>query len=736
MNPGTGADASIKSGLGASVSLQGSALTVSSDIFLSSGILNLRATAGDLTVGDHLDVSGSAQHFYDVVRYTDGGSINLTSDVGNVTILAGGSLNVGAHAEAGDAGEIAIKAASGTLNLAGSLRGAPGVGGLGGSFALDISSLPSTLDLFTKLSSGSFTMSRDIRVRTGSVAVEGLSKSSQFVLSADSGSIEVKGPGGLVPAGQIDASGTTGGSISLIARNNVILRNGSRLSVLGQDFSSSGKGGAVLLEAGTQMNGTQGVGTVSVELGSSIDLSVAETPGLGEFSGTLHVRTPRTGVTVGGVGAGTGISVSTLAGTIIGASSIEIEGYKLYSNLTGDISGTAGTISTALQTKIRTEGQTFLGAAGSESATYTSIKNSLLASQPGLESILVIMPGAEIVNTAGDLTLGSSSSANTSDWNLGTNRFGPKSAPGVLTLRASRDVIFFNTLSDGFTAVTPSTSNSYPNINGNSSMWLAPLMGIVNNLPSNAAMNLPTNTQSWSYRITGGAALSAANSASVATTGSVLLGKEKRVADQKISGGTLADTDDAVRNGFYQVVRTGTGSIAIHAATDFQLRNPLAAVYTAGVALPTVSTVIGGAPVLAMTLQSSNDFVVPVLSPNPAAPPIQSPLSTSGTDALGVSQQVYQAYYSLAGGNVLVSAGSDIRRVTRSNSGALIDDSSRQMPGNWLYRRGYLDSTGESGTAGVLQSNINASITDPEASTTWWVDFSNYFGGFGALGGG
>ena len=49
------------------------------------------------------------------------------------------------------------------------------------------------------------------------------------------------------------------------------------------------------------------------------------------------------------------------------------------------------------------------------------------------------------------------------------------------------------------------------------------------------------------------------------------------------------------------------------------------------------------------------------------------------------------------------------------------------MPSNWLYRRGYVNpATGQFGTS------TNGEI----ASTTWWVDFTNFFEGVGALGGG
>jgi hypothetical protein len=90
----------------------------------------------------------------------------------------------------------------------------------------------------------------------------------------------------------------------------------------------------------------------------------------------------------------------------------------------------------------------------------------------------------------------------------------------------------------------------------------------------------------------------------------------------------------------------------------------------------------------------------------------------------------------MAGGLVAISAGNDIGRFTQI-SGQTVADASRQIPTNWLYRRGQVDpATGQFAEGGVGNPGSLGSFTDQSASTTWWVDFSNYFGGFGALGGG
>jgi hypothetical protein len=98
-------------------------------------------------------------------------------------------------------------------------------------------------------------------------------------------------------------------------------------------------------------------------------------------------------------------------------------------------------------------------------------------------------------------------------------------------------------------------------------------------------------------------------------------------------------------------------------------------------------------------------------------------------------QQAYFAQYSLAGGNINITAGEDIERLTRTALGQLVPDSSRQVPANWLYRRGYVDPDSGKYGAIVVGSGFG-SFTDPAASTTWWIDYSNFFQSVGALGGG
>ena len=862
-------------GLGSQISFEGSSVTASTDILLPSGLISMRAVTGDLNIGGRLDAGGTAQTFFNQVRYTDGGIISLTASAGNVNISTGGTINVAAAAAAGNAGSLYVSAANGQLQLnGGTLLGQGGVGGKGGSAQIDVGSLASFSTLNDTLNGGSFSTSRSLRVRSGNVTIDGTVTAHSFSLGVDQGSITVNGV--------IDASGATGGMINLSANASLTLgtlsKNGSgsgnvltlsnmtgitvgqavsglniaagtyitgisgnqvslskavtaavptntaitvgaRLSVAGATFDSAGKGGSVTLESGTQRNGFIGSSSVSgganansvnpndkvtIGTGTLIDLSVASkvaggvtvvgsSASRGAFSGTLHIRAPQINTTNNSQsGAVNDLLVGPLNGTILDASSIVVEGYRLYSyNQTNVIiQGGTNVIAGATLTTatLQSNAAAFLGAAGTTSANYTAMSGRLLANNAGLSSVMVLAPGIEISNLGGSISLGTTTSAAVNDWDLSAAsslfRFGPNNAPGVLTLRASGNLEFYNTLSDGFTVAGGTT----PIVER---MWMATLTTL--------NQNLPVNTQSWSYRMSAGADFSSANfrdvvpmvtksgsgSSNVITvsntsglvigqtvTGtniangtvvkaingnqvtlsqnvsaavpanttltfgsSLLLGKDAGQAvpssitnnvspgDNALTRLAINPTNNTATTGTptvsnrFQVIRTGTGDISINTAADVQLLNQFATIYSAGAQVVSSTSVF-----------TTGDFVLPILSPSTTTTPSQA--------GLGAVQQLYGAQYSMGGGNVSVSAGRDIVHYTRDSGGNLIMDSQRQLPNNWLMRRGYIDpATGLYGTI-TNTDTIIRKVTDSAASTSWWINFSNFFDGIAALGGG
>ncbi|MCX6983075.1 MAG: filamentous hemagglutinin family protein [Verrucomicrobia bacterium] len=715
--PGSSA---VAGGLGAGFIFTGASVLAGTNILLPSGPLTLRATgAGQaVTVSGTLNVAGSAQNFYDLTRYADAGTITLTSDQGDVNLLTGAGLSVAADAGGGNAGTVSVNAAQGAFNInAATLLGSALTGATTGSFNLDAKTLPSFTDLATALNSGGFFENRSLRLRTGDVTISNpggkANVARSFTLAADTGKITV--------AGTVDASGAIGGKIALFAGGSIELQGGSLLTVHARDFSSAGKGGDIRIETGAAINGTASTtAKVTMLANSTIDLGVDTyvagdylTPGSsafeGKFTGTLHLRAPRNG---------NDVQVDTLLGNITGASSVVVEGYRLYNQ-------SSGVLNNALRATINTDATNYMNAGYSAMFTKLTTGNPAAAA---LGQVLVIAPGVEIYNASGDLTLGTAvTGLNSEDWNLSTFRYGLKKAPGILTLRASGDIVFNNTLSDGFTPVTASAANGY------STMWLAQLAPVV------TANGLPVNTQSWSYRIAAGSDFSSATFSAVLPIqslapgkGSVLVGEfypatpntdnsgaTPAIGSDGLTANSIRITDGDSGRTRFEVVRTGTGDIEIAAGLDVQLRNQFATIYTAGVRIPVQTQVF-----------SAGDFVVPIASLTGPKHPDQGDL--------GAPQQRYPAQWSLAGGNVTLAAQGNIGRFTLMGSD-VVPDSSRQLPNNWLYRRGYYDpGTGlfAEGGIGTSGSNSGSNVSDASASTAWWIDYSNFFEGIGTLGGG
>ena len=663
---------SLTAGLGVRLTLEGSSLIEDSNVLLPGGIATLHATGGNLSVGGTINVSGTAQTFFDTVKYTDAGQVSLIADFGNINLTSGSTINLAAQSAAGNAGTLMVSLQQGSFIAAGTLLARGGAGGENGSFALDVQTLPTLGALDALLNAVDFTQSRTFRVRSGDVLVDGTATAHSFNLSADQGAITV--------TGVINAAGAVGGVINLAARDNVTLAGTANLSVAGAGLDAAGKGGAISLETTN--------GRIGIRTGSSLDLSVAHQAG-----GILHLRAPQTP-------GPDFVALDPLAGTITNASSIIAEGfYAQNANTPG-----AASID-SMEAAAFANATAFMTHAA-------QIESRLLAANSTLVDVLHVRPGEEIDNSMGDLVLNN-------DLDLSTWRFGARQAvvdaaghplfdsngnqifagaePGVLTLRAKGSIILHGSLTDGFG--DSAGALDYPiDINGNPALWKELL------LPRFAD---GSSQQSWSYYITAGADFSAADlhqvlplSALGGSSGSLLIGVNGGA--NTANGGFDAIGETAI-DGHFQVIRTGTADIDISAGRDVQLLNPFATIYTAG-------TLVRNP-----TLNGTFDF--PQLD------------ASDGTVALGAVQEnpAYPAQYSYAGGNVTIFAQNNIEHLTQNGAGALIADSSKELPNNWLYRRGYIDpTTGQFGTAKF--GDI--------ASTTWWIDFSNFFESVGALGGG
>ena len=371
--------ATLTGGLGAQVSFTGASIDARSKIALPSGQLTLHATTGDVLVGGALDVSGTVQHFYDLDKFTDGGLIQLTADLGSVDVASTGSLLLSAQTGAGDAGTLSINAAQGGFVLDGQLSGNAGTAGNGGTFSLDVGALPALGALDARLNTAGFTQSRSVRVRTGDVLMDGSATAHTYSLSTDTGAITV--------SGVINASGVTGGQVMLAANRGVTLADGSEITVAAQNFDSAGKGGAISIET----RGADG-SVIDLQSGATLDLSVAansaDSAAAGDVTGLLHLRAPQNA-------AQTDLLINPINATIVGASQILVEGYQVYTP--------AGGVIDTVESAVSQNATAFTSHTGDVSTSGTMM-NRLFSTNQSPASIASIVPGAEIVNANTTLT--------------------------------------------------------------------------------------------------------------------------------------------------------------------------------------------------------------------------------------------------------------------------------------------------------------------------------------------
>jgi filamentous hemagglutinin len=756
--------ATAKEGLGASLTVTGNSITdTGGSLVLPSGTVSFIAngaaspTSGPaISIGGTINVGGVLDPFYNLNKYTNGGQVTLNSTSGNVAVTSTGVINASAASGTGTVDSVPgnggnVTVDSDQFTLAGMIEGQgstvtlPGSSGTavgaGGTFTLNASTLgspgnPSLLSFIEASSNGEsglsgFTGAQNIRIRTGDVTVDGTTTTQNFNLSADGGSIDV--------TGSVQSLGVTGGSIDLAAGGSVLLEGTGILSVAAQQLNNAGQGGTITLQAGSYEGSIPASSKANIDLqdGAQLNLSVANTASNPSVTGgILTLSAPQVaGTSVGGYvdnasytpasslaapGNPTDVAIDAISNKvkIIGANSIVVEGvYVQDANQAGTVSidGTPGNGATSFAVNYELNAQNnasaFLGQGSG--ANWQTIQGRLFGSSSISPSVGInLEPGEEIDNSKGSLVLNDT-------WDLSTWRYGATtgqtygsgntiySDPGILTMRVAGNLVFaFG--STGINGGSPNANNPpvvaslTDGFDTSAAQDLAtPTNGILPGTPADAPL-LPIGDQSWSYNLTAGADFSAAAFSQVkAGAGSVVLG-QGAPALQAVSSITTAKP--ALPSYYYfQTIRTGTGNISIYSGQDVQLLNNLATIYTAG----TQAALLAGF--------------------DPPAVPVVA----------GDSHPYNGPQYSLNGGNVVISALGNIAHYAPApvnatnvvaldiNGKPLVADSSAELPTSWLYRNEDLGANGLfSDTGGVVNS------------TTWWVDFTNFFEGVGALGGG
>jgi filamentous hemagglutinin len=482
---------------------------------------------------------------------------------------------------------------------------------------------------------------------------------------------------------------------NVVAGSKVTLGNPGSVT-----FVAGGTGGAVPIWLPSAASFT------SVGASNSLGMAALTAAQAGDSGGTLHLRAPTTS-------NGTDLEINSGAlanADILGDPTVILEGYNVYN---AALTSTAGqsTSAGAGQIDAGLEGGptdnvagTIYGDAVTFAANTEAILTRLLGGTAPTAAQVAeyqVTPGAEVINATPSTGVGSVNGGSltlASNWDLSSFRFGPDGVAGILTLRATNNLIFNGSLSDGF-AYNSSDAENVPT--------------------SPYTWDVMAESSSWSYRLVAGAEFtsggsSTANYGSVQSlaalgldtdsltnasdeAGSLLLGQS---IPSNFNYGTLTAT---TASKYAQLIRTGSGSITIDTGGSLDLLNGLASIYTAGYLAPSLAG-------------------------------FNSPTGTSDskfeTKVYGVSiapAPQYTAQYTEGGGNIVIDAQQDIAHL-RVSGGSLVPDTSWEFPTSWLYRRGATSSTDIFDT-----TKLNANEL---ATTTWWINFSNFFEGVGALGGG
>lgn len=492
---------------GGQLTIAADRLNVASHIESLSGQVNLQSNQ-DLTLASGANVAANSQsiNYYTTTQHLNAGKVTLSSTTGNVNVDASATVNVTSTGDA-KAGMVQVNATQGTLNLNGALNGKANGTGLGGQLDVDVKTLAS-LSANDQKATG-FSESRHYRVRTGDVAITGTGDQAltarDISVAADTGSIRV--------SGDVIATAPKNSRVGLYANQNLTLE--STANIQANSTKAGEEGGK--LELFTQQ------GTLDLQSGSKINVA----GGANGAGGDVHLRAPRTGAD-----SGNGVAVSALATAINGAKSTVLEAFKVFTGVTTVTTGN-GTGATLGFNTVANDVDSFMANKDSIVAGLGKTSDSSFHLRAGTE-----------IQSSSNLTVGS-------DWNLySETRTGNE--PGVLTLRATDNLILNGSISDGFTTALP-----------------AGLIG---------------TDDSWAYRLIAGADLSAANSLETIDSA--------KAADGSSLTGNLILANN-------KLIRTGTGDIEIATGGDVIMRNASAAIYTAGTqaqALPGFTTPAAGSP--------------------------------------------------------------------------------------------------------------------------------------------
>ena len=486
---------------GGTVNLTANAINFNANVILPSGKLGLHSLKGDILLGSEagLDLAGRKVGFADTFDYTPGGTFGAIADQGKITLAAGSNVDVSTGGGKAAGGKLDLRATKQSVELLGQIKAKAG------SAVLDVAgfSIKSGFDnLMAALMTAGISDSLSLRSRKADI-VQGSGNTisaDNITLTADQGELHL--------SGTLDANGVNqGGAIKLYAGDKITLEQDAVLTAKGS--GNKAEGGQVLLSS-TDTDNDQNSGIV-IKSGSM----VAVGGGTNGKGGEIVLRALRTASN----GVDDGIAITPIAGTVQGFSKFYAEGVKKYGNEDFDVKNEINESDIAEIKK--------------DTDDYMTSENQLNVSNT-LGKSIQLRPGIEI-DYKGDLTLKSQWDFVT--WGDDPVNIGEKTyVPGTLAIKASGNLTFEKSLTDGFTTEQALDPNTFQTV----------------------LRDVLQNNDSWSYQLTAGADLSSANNNATGNAPKNITLANNPLISLDFLDPTIANT----------VVRTGTGNIELSASGD------------------------------------------------------------------------------------------------------------------------------------------------------------------------
>lgn len=526
--------------IGARLSLQGENVVVDTLLDISVGTANIKARTGDVILGQNaeIDTSGYSINVLGIDNIAlPGGDVNLVADQGNVEVKNGSLINVGSGGPGRAAGTVRMLAREGDVSVLGELLGeyptAPGTSPdveLGGGFFIDAVTIGQSstsghdfVQLNSALNAGAFTREREIRQRTGDINIDLANDfmiAQRIKLIAETGDIRV------TRANLWTADEQAGGQIELIAAEDLILDQGSWLSVAplpGSSAMTDGSGGEIILES---VNG-------SIDLKSGF-LQIGSLGNDGIESGSVKLRTSRTLTN-------NDVKIDNFSAVLLGGSEVQVEGVKRYD-------GVASISSAYLENTVKPETDSFMANASTIKAGLPVIYLDETTAAVKFDGEISLQPGVEIRND-GDIAI-------IDDIELTSWIYDGE--PGILSVRAGGNLNINGNVDGALevaTTLVPKPS-APPFVNSGNCASFAVFCNAVTS-------SILTDEQSWSFNLTAGADID--NSAF----------SVDRMQTNSLGSGDLVLASN-------KLVRSGTGDIILNAANDIIFGNEKSVVYALG----------------------------------------------------------------------------------------------------------------------------------------------------------